>query len=986
MDSFNLVNGPSMNAALNSVNSYPTRTVERSAGAVQPLSTRPLESESCFYARYPWSLNVFPKLGDVVKYLRSELGHLKNAREEWQQREVEINIFLFCCAISESVDDFLLGKGWDFSKVGNVPLLDSTLKCVETLSRRGRQIRERYLKRFHGWRTAWDHALHKFICECLTQKPGDARRSSLREIEALLAISLPDALLNSRPRIPAAFHAQDLTHLDIVTLGDKFAAGYPDRKRPVLIVGLRTAGSYFVPVLHAHLLAQGYSDVSSVTIRPKIGVGHWEGLCLKRAARKGAITIVIDEPGGTGSTYARGVECVCRTGIPRDNVVVLVPVHPTVRDWREKPGYQRLSRVQMLSLEPEEYYKNTLMQSEYAEKLLSEYFRALGYSKARIVAGPRSAQINKYLRDLSEEKSQNRFKCVYEVELLTVGGERELRFVIAKSVGWGWLSYHAFSASEHLSGFVPPVLGLRDGLLYSEWWAPQESLSASTTRERLLETAASYIAQRVRKLPITDDPTADLADEGRHFGSEKFVEYLSRAYGGRAIAGLRRGRIRHELARQRVPCATFIDGRMRRLEWIEGRGYLFKSDFEQHGLGKYEHSFIDPARDLADVILNFGLSIEEEQQLINRYVSASGDADVQRRLFLNKVEAGTWAMSWALSNLNDTRLANRHGEFHERFTEAWDFLTIHIARRFGSLCQRPQHISWRTPIVVLDIDGVLDKPVFGVHSTTWAGIQAVSLLHNHGFTLAIDTARTIDEVKEYCRAYGCAGGVAEYGAWAWDAVTGNETVLVTSEDLEQLDELALQLREIPGVFLNDGYRYSLHAYTYDANGTVPLPRPLIETLMSRLKLDRLRVRQTAMDTTVVVRHTDKGRGLLALKTLAGLEDAETVAVGDTESDLPMFAVSQRSFAPGNMRSCRPIAKSMGCKVVSGEYQVGLLQIAQAIVHPDGKRCSHCQTSSEVQGVAEQDLLLNVLKVADESRWSRLFGALFDPMSIQAFHK
>jgi predicted HAD superfamily phosphohydrolase len=156
--------------------------------------------------------------------------------------------------------------------------------------------------------------------------------------------------------------------------------------------------------------------------------------------------------------------------------------------------------------------------------------------------------------------------------------------------------------------------------------------------------------------------------------------------------------------------------------------------------------------------------------------------------------------------------------------------------------------------------------------------------------------------------------------------------------------------------------------------------------MSSLKLDRLRLRQTAIDTTVVARHTDKGKGLLALKTLAGQHDAETVAVGDTESDLPMFAVSQRSFAPGNMKSCRPIAKSMGCKVVSGEYQVGLLQIAQAIVHPERENCSHCQISSEVPELAEQDLLLNLLKAADESRWSRLFGALLDPMSVEAFRK
>ena len=32
-----------------------------------------------------------------------------------------------------------------------------------------------------------------------------------------------------------------------------------------------------------------------------------------------------------------------------------------------------------------------------------------------------------------------------------------------------WLGYHAFLAGHRLAGFVPPVLGLRDGVLYSEW-------------------------------------------------------------------------------------------------------------------------------------------------------------------------------------------------------------------------------------------------------------------------------------------------------------------------------------------------------------------------------------------------------------------------------------------------------------------------------------------------------------------------------------
>ena len=36
-------------------------------------------------------------------------------------------------------------------------------------------------------------------------------------------------------------------------------------------------------------------------------------------------------------------------------------------------------------------------------------------------------------------------------------------------VGWGWLGYHAYLAGVRLSGFVPKTIGLRHGLLLTEW-------------------------------------------------------------------------------------------------------------------------------------------------------------------------------------------------------------------------------------------------------------------------------------------------------------------------------------------------------------------------------------------------------------------------------------------------------------------------------------------------------------------------------------
>jgi len=949
----------------------------------QTLPVRLLNGELEFYRRYPWSIQVFPTVRQIQEHLRSEFEHLSEVTEEWQRKEVQINIFLFSCALTEVVDDFLLGKTCDLSKIREViGFAGPALGAVEFMFHKRRSVREWRLQRFYAWRSAWEQAVQKFAAGLLGQQSRESEQTTVSELRRLLEVSLPDALLASRPRIPAAFHAQDLTHHDIVALGGKFIAAFPDRKRPVLIVGLRTAGSYFAPLLQAHLTHQGYEYASSVTIRPKTGVGYWESLRIRRAAKENALVAIIDEPGGTGSTYVKAVDCVRRSDIPKENVVLLLPVHPTVRNWREKPGYQRLSRFPILPLEPEEYYKNQFLTPQFAQRQLSPYFENLGYAQINVVESAEAAAINERLLELSEQKSQNRLKRVYQVELRTQSGELETRFVIGKSVGWGWLSYHAVIAGERLAGFVPSVLGLRNGFLYSEWI--EGGQNEPRDRGSIIENAAAYIAARAKKLPLHDDPTPQLAEEGRHFATEKLIDFLSHAYGGRAIAGFKRPGMRRELGEHKASFPTFIDGRMRQLEWIGAAANGLKSDFEQHGLGKYELSIVDPAYDIADFSLNFRLTSEEEERLIENYRKESGDTGVRQRLFINKLQAGTWGMSSALSNLNDARLTHRHEEFHQRFTEAWNFLTLQTAHYCGGLCRHPKTIEWGPRIVFLDIDGVVDKHDLGFPSTTAAGIEALSLLHDHGLTLAIDSARSIEEVKEYCRVYGFAGGVAEYGAWIWDAVRGKELMLATEDEREQLQELSRQLRQIPGVFLNDGYKYSLRAYTYSANGTVPLPTPVIETLMNRLKLHRLKLRQTSLDTTVLPASIDKGKGLLALKALAGQQAAETFTVGDTEPDLAMFAVSQHSFAPANC-NCRSLAKSIGCDVVEHRHQMGLLQIARKIVHREAKSCERCRQNN-VTALRGPDWFAQLLEVADQGRMSRLLSALRDPLWWRAFTK
>ena len=490
------------------------------------------------------------------------------------------------------------------------------------------------------------------------------------------------------------------------------------------------------------------------------------------------------------------------------------------------------------------------------------------------------------------------------------------------------------------------------------------------------------MATRARELRLGTDPSSHLCRTNRDNGHERLASVLGRAYGWKPAAILKRPRLRHRLLPRTNPAPVLLDARMRRAEWIAGPTSLLKTDFAHHGMGKHQHNVVDPAYDLAEAILHFRLSQEEEHSLLDRYIAETGDANVRERLLAPKILAADWAMTVARDQLKDPRLASQHQRFSEEYLHAWTFLVIQMARFSGGLCVRPDRPAWHSPLVVLDIDGVLDRNVFGFPSTTAAGIRAVSLLHAHGFAMALNTARDLGQVQEYCRAYGFTGGVAEYGACLWDACSGRERPLVKSDSMKQIERLQKALRQIPGVFFDDRYRYSIRAFTYGRDRTVPLPMILIQNLMESAGTDLLELKQNETDTAIVTKQVDKGTGLRALLEWIGQPELETVAIGDTLPDLPMFRVANRSFAPAQI-NCRAAARSLGCRIAERSYQHGLLEIAYSLVHPDDRRCPQCR-DVEDSWPRGKNLIIELLEVADRNRLALLLNALLDRMALQNF--
>src|ERR687888_2547510 len=92
----------------------------RDSFALKPstvLPAAPLQAEAAFYSEYPWCLNAFPTIREVADHLCGELRKLDRAQEDWQQSEVVTNIFLLSCALVDTIDDYLAGSRYDFSKI-----------------------------------------------------------------------------------------------------------------------------------------------------------------------------------------------------------------------------------------------------------------------------------------------------------------------------------------------------------------------------------------------------------------------------------------------------------------------------------------------------------------------------------------------------------------------------------------------------------------------------------------------------------------------------------------------------------------------------------------------------------------------------------------------------------------------------------------------------------------------------------------------------
>jgi hypothetical protein len=201
--------------------------------------------------------------------------------------------------------------------------------------------------------------------------------------------------------------------------------------------------------------------------------------------------------------------------------------------------------------------------------------------------------------------------------------------------------------------------------------------------------------------------------------------------------------------------------------------------------------------------------------------------------------------------------------------------------------------------------------------------------------------------------------VAEYGSVVHDQARGVSVQVVDDADRALLDRLRAALSRAPGTRVDEDYRYSVRAYR-TGDGWGPVPAEALEGALASLGEDRRRLRVVPgrYQTDVVAAAVDKGRGLRALAELLGRAEGRSpalrLAIGDTGSDLPMFAVAEQAYAPANADAD---VRGSGVTVLRQAYAAGVdAAVARVLGHRPGD-CPGCRPARYPAGTR---LLLTIL--------------------------
>ena len=927
--------------------------------------------EESFYPSYSWCLNPILSVRQLFDHLQEELERYQILRISWQFEEVRINLFLLACAIACAADDYLSEYSWALMPLAAThPRVRPALLTIQNLLNFPHSVRTapwRYSLQL--WQRRWVPFLEG-VCQLLLTGDDNAAKTvqTLREdFCALRASALPQDFLRRRMKLNEGFRCQDLTHHDIVTLADRFCQSHPHRNAKIVVIGARTAGAYFAPLVRMRLLQHGYAHVAWATVRPRKKLSRLENHHLTHMLDRDTRVILTDDYPQTGETLRLLQNKLRRFGVSAAHVTILSPIHPT----RPRVHLAVSPSTEVIILDHSSLHKAAFLQPRTIQRLFDEYFSDSNGREVSIEEDSHIEQVNERLWRQYPSGFNVRLKRVYDLQITQNGRVLTHRRIFAKSVGWGWLGYHAYLAGKRLNEFVPEVIGLRHGILFSEWMEghPEDPNDASEDR---LVRISSYVACRADRLALPEDPRIEGPDRGWGWG--EILRILRRAYGVR-LGFLKQTVLLDRLHYAISPKPALIDGRMSPQEWLVTDRGTFKLDFEHHNFGAPNLDVVDPAFDLASACLEFQLPSATEERMLQYYVECTGDRTVSDRLVLYKLLHASMGKRHALERVQQEDVDDKREIWNQQYLFNWNNLVFTMNHFCSSLIAVPPEPAIDGPLVFLDLDGVLDAEVLGFPHTSISGLRALTLLQSAGYSILPNTGRSVEHVRNYCQQYGFAGGIAEYGSVFVSSSRDADVSLVHTETAHELHRCRSALGEIPGVYLDAGYHYAIRAYRFNTTGTVGLAQEEAQGVLENARLRRLKCIVRQADTYFVGKENSKANALRHVAARFRRPSDPVIAIGDSDEDLSMLEAVDRAFAPANCsKGIRNLAKLGKCYVDSRPRQRGLLHIAEKLAGNMGLRGPASSVDSGEEHTVH-NLIFTLLQAAEQSKGRKLLTVL-----------
>ena len=740
---------------------------------------------------------------------------------------------------------------------------------------------------------------------------GTARRAA--QLLDRLA-DVPRQVQEAVNRIPSCFRPFDQHPDDVVALVEAFTARWPDRARPVVVVGVRTSGNYLAPFAVASLRRAGFRDISMVSARPDQQHLPIDARTLRTAARKGAAALVIDDPPTSGESVALVCADLVRIGFPHDAVV---PALAVFDDLPRLP--ESLSSFPAVALPRPQWSIQRRLAPERVVRDLATVFSPMAVRLDGELPAPTGL-----LRSHAGR--------LYRIVLSHGTGLTETRTVLAAGTGLGYFGDHDVAVAHALKDRVPAVIGRADGVVYLDW--PSDAPPVRPSPSDVVE----YVCARSEALAVDSDPTARL--RGAQPVWEVASAEVARAYGrfwpvARLAFADRMARTVLQAAHPSVP-----DGDMRPITWYTDprSGRAVKTSFAARTFSNFDLVCFDDRFDIVGAAVHTD-DAQYSRDLRTAYESHSGRTISHERWLLYEL-----VHLWDLERLGlaaPEAVSNRKSRAVRRYLA--EVLLADVAEVAHG------------PVVALDVDGVLETDLLGFKAPTPTAALCLRALAVHGYRTVLATGRCLDDVVELSELFGLAGGIAEYGSVVYDRRAASTTPLVDGTVLEALARLRQPLLSDASVHVDMRYRFSVRASTLvgrqELHTYVPPP-----SIVPR----ELKAIAGEGQTDFIGAHIDKAHG--GRELLRGLhEQAPVLAVGDTVADVGLLSWATHSVVP---RHADTPAKAAADRVARSPYQAGLAAAVSSLI---GHRPGGCARCALPDLSTETRTMLELLRLREGSR-------------------